>query len=588
MQLSIEKFFKYLAIAGFIIPFAIISLIITGMYKNRLVDQQIDKQVRVNESLKKTVLDEQVRDCESVLLKYTEDLDVLSEEQLQDIIPILKGEWNILRVLLPANAVFSLIRGGLRYEISSSGTDSVLFDQQIPYISGTDFPDDRVSWSIPYQSIYTREIILTAVVPLKSPEPSLLALDIPMKEFVSRFKEETEQKGEKFLVLLSGDEVINLNRKLNEPVEYSSLYDWELLLDKKNSVHQIGLLGKRYYILTTYLESMDFYLASLIPYRIVLLEIIPAMAVNGIILILSFILIYWGIKKVTGRISSNVRLMNDYMAAIERGNYQIRNCTTEVTEFLTLNRSLNSLVETLASNITDLEKGNRELADQTELKTILLHMISHNASTPVTILLNTAYEKLEDEDNEEIRQMYIAAGNLRTLMENIMVLLKLEEGFSGLQEEIINLNDLTRDVCQMYEPLLARKDLAFDLDLPDLFWKGNYFLGKVLLENLIENALKYSFHGGTVSICCENTGEEVRWTIFDNGPGFSREDRKMAFTRFKTLSARPTGGESSSGIGLFLVKQIMLRCGGNIRILPEEDHSGGAIELLFPGAYAET
>ncbi|KER09264.1 MAG: hypothetical protein HY22_12970 [[Candidatus Thermochlorobacteriaceae] bacterium GBChlB] len=88
---------------------------------------------------------------------------------------------------------------------------------------------------------------------------------------------------------------------------------------------------------------------------------------------------------------------------------------------------------------------------------------------------------------------------------------------------------------------------------------------KEVVENLIGNAIKYSPHEKTIWITVARIGrDKVRFSVRDEGQGLTEEDMKKLFGKFQRLSARPTGGESSTGLGLSIVKKLVELHGGKI------------------------
>ena len=103
-----------------------------------------------------------------------------------------------------------------------------------------------------------------------------------------------------------------------------------------------------------------------------------------------------------------------------------------------------------------------------------------------------------------------------------------------------------------------------------------------VLENLISNAIKFTPEDGRVSIEVEPPqGRMARCVIRDSGPGFSQNDREKMFRRYGRLSARPTGGESSTGLGLSIVKRLTHAMGGSIT-LEDSDSPGSVFVLMLP------
>ena len=86
-----------------------------------------------------------------------------------------------------------------------------------------------------------------------------------------------------------------------------------------------------------------------------------------------------------------------------------------------------------------------------------------------------------------------------------------------------------------------------------------------VLDNLVSNAIKYSPPEQRVWISTERRGDIVTITIRDEGPGLSKEDQEKMFGKFARLTPRPTGGETSTGLGLWIVKELVQSMDGSIR-----------------------
>ena len=78
-----------------------------------------------------------------------------------------------------------------------------------------------------------------------------------------------------------------------------------------------------------------------------------------------------------------------------------------------------------------------------------------------------------------------------------------------------------------------------------------------ILDNLVSNALKFSPAGGRVSLAITSQATSVACSIQDFGPGFTEEDFNRMFRRYGRLSARPTAGEPSTGLGLSIVRKLV-------------------------------
>lgn len=87
-----------------------------------------------------------------------------------------------------------------------------------------------------------------------------------------------------------------------------------------------------------------------------------------------------------------------------------------------------------------------------------------------------------------------------------------------------------------------------------------------VIDNLLSNAIKYTPKGGMISVMAFNSKRNFNLSIRDNGPGISKDDQKKMFGKFVRLSAKPTGEEGSTGLGLYSVKKILGTLGGDISL----------------------
>ena len=108
-----------------------------------------------------------------------------------------------------------------------------------------------------------------------------------------------------------------------------------------------------------------------------------------------------------------------------------------------------------------------------------------------------------------------------------------------------------------------------------------------VLGNLVSNAIKFSPPGTETSVWTEPNGDFVRICVADGGPGIPPEERRNLFQMFSKLSTRPTAGESSTGLGLWIVKELMQLQKGRVGF--DQPETGGSlfwVELPVPTSQA--
>ena len=159
---------------------------------------------------------------------------------------------------------------------------------------------------------------------------------------------------------------------------------------------------------------------------------------------------------------------------------------------------------------------------------------------------------------------------------------------SPLSLKPIVLNQAAAAAVQQYAETARHKDIALRHDPgPDLAVLADREALAQVLDNLISNAIKFSPPGRTVrvSVAPHRSGAVLR--VQDEGPGFTEEDKSRMFRRYCRLSARPTAGEPSTGLGLSIVHKLVQAMGGELHCQSEPDR--GAIFLVsLPGAPART
>ena len=102
------------------------------------------------------------------------------------------------------------------------------------------------------------------------------------------------------------------------------------------------------------------------------------------------------------------------------------------------------------------------------------------------------------------------------------------------------------------------------------------------IDNLVSNAIKYSPIGGAIALAVSGDGVNVSIRVTDEGAGLLPEDRDRLFGRFQRLSAKPTGGESSTGLGLSIVKRIVDMHGGEITAESPGPGAGATFTITLP------
>lgn len=156
------------------------------------------------------------------------------------------------------------------------------------------------------------------------------------------------------------------------------------------------------------------------------------------------------------------------------------------------------------------------------------------------------------------------------------------EGDLVAQPERLSVNDAVRSLLLQFQPLAEKKKINLQWQQqPDCFVLADRaMLGRVL-DNVLSNAIKFSSGQKEILIATKSEDSWVQLAVCDQGPGFTPEDQARMYKRFQKLSARPTGGETSTGLGLWIVKLLMERMGGRVG-LETEPGVGSKFMLYLP------
>lgn len=240
-----------------------------------------------------------------------------------------------------------------------------------------------------------------------------------------------------------------------------------------------------------------------------------------------------------------------------------------------------------ASN-QQLSEANAGLQSLNAIKDDFLGMVSHDLKNPLSsILLFSRFmesRNLNEEKTKEIGTLITQAGQrMLKLIEDLLEVNKLEQGKVQLWPENVDLNFYLSYITNDMTAQAADKNQEVLCLLPAdaVFLNIDPMRLRQVLENLLSNALKFSPPGAQIKLILEQNNQEIRIQVQDQGPGFTPADQEKLFTKFGRLSAQPTGREHSTGLGLFISRQLVLAMNGHITC-ENGNKQGACVTLCFP------
>jgi len=164
---------------------------------------------------------------------------------------------------------------------------------------------------------------------------------------------------------------------------------------------------------------------------------------------------------------------------------------------------------------------------------------------------------------------------MQQVVEEFLDLAAIQSGQLELNVKEIPLDKVMGLLTEQYRLSAAKKEIEIDVIMSGLTLCADEMLFTQALSNLISNAIKYSHFQTKVRIWAEQRGAVMRVNVADQGPGIPEIERDRLFTQFGKLKARPTNGESSTGLGLWIVKRHIEAQQGHVGVECPSD--GGSI-----------
>jgi len=234
-----------------------------------------------------------------------------------------------------------------------------------------------------------------------------------------------------------------------------------------------------------------------------------------------------------------------------------------------LSDQANELEQEVQIRTEKLALANMRLSDLVRDRVEFTSIVAHDLRSPLSGIAGMAELLIMEESEPEKRQyaegIFKSTVNMMQLIKNLLEVSNIElEQASELQN-----CDLGHYLSRLLPEHMRRAESkGIKLQLWGLK-EGNNIWGtamgiEAVLDNLISNAIKYTPPNSLVKILIEETPDKYVFSVKDQGGGLNEDDQKKMFGRFQKLSARPTGGESSSGLGLYIVKNMCARMGAEI------------------------
>lgn len=226
------------------------------------------------------------------------------------------------------------------------------------------------------------------------------------------------------------------------------------------------------------------------------------------------------------------------------------------------------------TNLFGYVEMTRKLREIDKAKDDFIRMATHELQSPVVNIrayLAEIKEKIRDklspQEMEDFERIEISAANLGNLISDILTVSRLEGGRLDFTPSLIDLNKEVKEIVNEFLPKAREKNLLlyFSPLQQTVYVKANQLRLREILGNLISNAIKYTFQGEIrVEMKVDHSKKRCYIFVIDTGVGISAQAQKNLFQKFFRERKKETANVSGTGLGLWLVKQMVEKMGGEI------------------------
>jgi len=272
---------------------------------------------------------------------------------------------------------------------------------------------------------------------------------------------------------------------------------------------------------------------------------------------------------VSRRISDPLLRLTETTSKMAEGDLSARSSIERSDEIGMLAQSYNEM----AAHIQEMVVALRQIVTDA----------AHELHTPLTAL-HTNLEMIADETNPNQRALYLERAlvqlqRFETMTGNLLMLSQLEAGVLSVEKGQMNLNQLLKEIGEIYASRAEQAGLTFLLDVPSesISVEGSESQLHRAVGNLLENAVKFTSSGGNITLRLKREGDTPQIEVEDTGIGITAEDLPRLFERFHR--GRNAAGYTGSGLGLAITRAIIRSHGGDVEVENGEKGSRFVITL---------
>ncbi len=246
-------------------------------------------------------------------------------------------------------------------------------------------------------------------------------------------------------------------------------------------------------------------------------------------------------------------------------------------------------LQAIVLDITERKAAEQALRREDERKDEFLAMLAHELRNPLAPIRNAAHVlgRLDlDEPRVEWAQGVIErqVGHLVRLVDELLDISRIARGKVTLKKSRVELSELTRHARESIAPKMSAKGHRFEMTIPErgVMLDGDPVRLTQVLQNLLDNAVKYTPAGGRIQLSAAVCGEEVKIEVRDNGNGIPAHLLPEVFDLFRQGERGPDRSQGGLGIGLTLVRQLVELHGGRVEVQSAGSDQGASFTVRLP------
>ena len=331
-------------------------------------------------------------------------------------------------------------------------------------------------------------------------------------------------------------------------------------LERKSST-----LSREYFYSATYFPKEGYIIRTALPYNDYLTQSLQADQHYIWFALIAFFLLTFVLYRFIRQLARNITQLRTFAWRADH------NESLDIEELINFeDDELGEIAERLIKLYKRLQNTRKE---QDILKRELTQNIAHELKTPVAsiqgyleTIINTP-NLTEQTQKQFMERCYAQSVRLTTLLQDISILNRLDDGSPYLKRETVNIGLLVKQIGEETALPLQEKHMTFNNMLPeDIIITGNKTLLYSIFRNLTDNAIAYAGQGTTITLKATRAETVWQFTFFDNGIGIGKEHLDRIFERFYRLDKGRSRENGGTGLGLSIVKNAIIFHGGTIQV----------------------